>query len=95
MVVLTLRPSVRGFYLSWRLGELQSIIFFMCLEMSQEFQPLTKLRGGVGQPKKDLTRAGGGEESGSLWDDQTIVYLTCLGGSERLNHSCFTCLESL
>ena len=45
-----------------------------------------KLRGRVGPLKKDLTRAGGGEESGRLWEAQSIVFCVSgrgLGGVRR------------
>ena len=35
---------------------------------------LTELRVRVGPLKKDHTRAGGGEESGRLWEAQSVVF---------------------
>ena len=40
--------------------------YFMCLGEVWGFQPLTKLRPRVRPPKKDLTSAGGAEESWRL-----------------------------
>ena len=46
----------------------------------QEAPPLTILRGRVGPLEKDLTRAGGGEESGRLWEVQPVVFYTLRAG---------------
>ena len=55
-------------------SERLNLLYFKCLERLQEVQPLTKLGDKVGPLKKDLTRAGGGEESGRLVEAESIVF---------------------
>ena len=57
------------------------IFYVLCLyvkgsEAPAGAQGLTELRPRVGPLKKDLTRAGGGEESGRLWEAQSVVLHT-------------------
>ena len=57
-----------------------NLFYFTCLEGVWGVPLLTILRGRVGPPKKDLTRAGGGEESGRLWEAQSVVFFTLRAG---------------
>ena len=61
ILVLTLRPRVGGFYVSGK------------LLVSPDSPALTHR---VGPLKKDLTRAGGGEEFGRYWEAQSVVLFT-------------------
>ena len=53
------------FYVSWRLWEAHLYVFYVSGRL-RGVPALTYLRGRVGPLKKDLTRAGEGDESGRL-----------------------------
>ena len=67
------------FYVSWRLWEVHLYVFYVSRRLWGELHS-KNLSSRVGPLKKDLTRAGGGEESGRLREAQSIVFYTLRAG---------------